>query len=211
MWCLGHVLECDEKMFLNGSTFFPYKSILRGGLGGVFVQERVTMVTIKDSSLQLTAYSLQGTCFRNIRPGPGRNPKIMNHSQRPSLRNTSEGSQKETKFLSRNQFLRRILARSCSEDGSCPQTKRGESRGAQECRSVGGSPRLARSNSHFLAGQGWQPWWCLQLQFRRRLRCSEEELVARVKSTVPRYLWFNKTVPRYLCFNKKNCTKVSML
>ena len=144
MWCLGHVLECDEKMFLNGSTFFPYKSILRGGLGGVFVQERVTMVTIKDSSLQLTAYSLQGTCFRNHIW-----EDTMNHSQRPSLRNTSEGSQKETKFSSRNQFLRRILARSCSEDGSCPQTKRGESRGAQECRSVGGSPRLARSNSHF--------------------------------------------------------------
>ena len=86
--------------------------------------------------------------------------QTVNHS----LRNTSNSSpQKLTKFSNRNQFLQRILHRSCSEDGNsetkrgqnCSETNRGRNRGAQECRSVGGSPRLVRCDpqSHWSFGK----------------------------------------------------------
>ena len=92
-------------------------------------------------------------------------PPILNRSIRSTLRSSSTVSQKMTNdtFPRKNQFLQRVLHRSCSEDGSSGST-RGR-RGADECRSVGGSPRLVKRGA------------------RRR---SEEELVSLVKSTVPR-------------------------
>ena len=126
--CLGMRWK-DVLKRLNTLSF----SILSGGLGG-----ENPLGEANDSSFS-TRHLFQKSYIGS-----------MEDSQRNhSLRNTSEGSQKVGNPSSRNQFLRRILARSCSEDGSCPQTRRGEGRGAQECRSVGGSPRLARCDSHF--------------------------------------------------------------
>ena len=76
--------------------------------------------------------------------------RTVNHS----LRDTSDDFQKLTKLSSsRNQFLRRIIHRSSSEDGTRCQAKRGEGRGSQECRSVGGSPRLPRFNKIFMTDE----------------------------------------------------------
>ena len=92
-------------------------------------------------------------------------PPILNRSIRSTLRSSSTVSQKMTNdtFPRKKQFLQRVLHRSCSEDGSSGSNRR--RRGADECRSVGGSPRLVKRGA------------------RRR---SEEELVSLVKSTVPR-------------------------